>query len=652
MARTTLIASALFLGLAPLGACSCEDETLTEVRPGTCEPDFDCQQGFTYRRGECRVARCTEDSDCCPGQRCSAAAGLCADQWVACTDDSECGEIPGQRCIDFRGGRFCGYPNATGALTEAGTQACSSDADCPRGTACVGERCLSAAPCGGGCPDGEVCDIDSNTCFSLPSCTETCMPGQVLVVADPETMSGDACCLVECACAPLPPVPEGQYGWHASLAASPGGSVVSAYDAQYGDLVVASFDASGQPGALEYVDGFPSDGPVEANPTGRRGGRARPGPDVGEYTSIARDNAGHLHVAYYDRTNGDLKYARRMGETWTTHTVDAEGDVGRFTSIAVGPEGRPRISFMAAEVMGPMNRTFAELRYAEASRPSPSGPGDWTITGVDRREKPAPVCGGGCGRDEACVDLGPGPACAAEVSACGSCGSDEACVMGPNGAECAVEIPTLALDDLPRGTGLFSSLVLTATGSPQIVYYDRIGGDLRLARFDGAQFRLRTLDGADPMRPADVGAHASAALTPEGSLAVAYMDFTSDDLVYLDVASGTREIVDDGVTPPDLRMVGADASLVFDPAGRPAIAYQDGTRLDLVYARRTGSPPMWSTRVVRGAPPSANAMGTAAGFYATQDVAGGRAHVASVAVGFDPESNLQLELTVDPVDLD
>ncbi len=219
-----------------------------------------------------------------------------------------------------------------------------------------------------------------------------------------------------------------------------------------------------------------------------------------------------------------------------------------------------------------------------------------------------PGYGGGCASDQACVDLGTGPACQATTIGCGMCGMGEACVADAGGMA--------VLDDLVEGTGLFASLALTSTGTPIIGCYDRLNGALRMAEgFLPGVYGVRTL-GADPMRPRDVGAHVSVAVGPQDRIGLAYMDQTNDDLLFLEYG-GAPEVVDNGVTPPDVRLVGADASLLYDAGGSAAIAYQDPTTLDLVYARRLGTPPRWTTEVLRGGAGS-SMMGLAAGFYVAQ----------------------------------
>ncbi|MEM7677731.1 MAG: hypothetical protein AAF449_17175 [Myxococcota bacterium] len=636
-----------------IGGCSCENDALTPVPgPSLCEPDFDCGQGEEYRRGECKVERCSADADCCPGQICSIVVGLCADQTIACTADSDCRQNPGQTCIDFRGGQFCGYPNRGNVMSAADTQVCAGPEDCDPGRACVGQRCVVFAPCNGGCPDGQVCDVDTNVCFEEPSCDETCGEGELLVVADPDTMSGPQCCAVECACAVLPPVQPGQFGWFTDLAADSQQLIASGYDPIYGDLVVGRYDASGALLNLEYVDGFPSTGPIVGNPAGARGGRVDAGPNVGEHTSVAIDATGTVHVAYYDRDEGNLRYAHGTEGSWTTSVVDSGFNVGLYTSIAIGTDGRPRIAYMMAEgIIEPDPTLRTALKLATASTDLPSAANDWTLDFIDDRPLPPPPCGGTCPDGELCSDLGVGiePACfaVADASACPSCPTGDICVeVSTNDFTCAEAFEEAPNDDLIEGVGLFASLAVTSGGMSVIAYYDRVGGDLKVARSSASGgYSIQVVDGIDPADPTgsgpDVGQHASVAIGPRDRIAVAYFDATNDDLVYYDFESQTRTIVDDGVSPPDLRFVGADADLAFDQRGEPSIAYQDPTLIDLLYARRIGD--IWSTEIVRG-----STTAISSGFYAAQAQRGGTAFVGGVDVSFDVDSVLTRRLVITP----
>src|SRR4051812_49834327 len=70
--------------------------------------------------------------------------------------------------------------------------------------------------------------------------------------------------------------------------------------------------------------------------------------DVGAYCSVALSGGagGRLHVAYYDRINGDLRYARKDGNgAWSRFLVDAQGNVGTYTSIAAESNGTVHIAY-------------------------------------------------------------------------------------------------------------------------------------------------------------------------------------------------------------------------------------------------------------------------------------------------------------------
>ena len=67
--------------------------------------------------------------------------------------------------------------------------------------------------------------------------------------------------------------------------------------------------------------------------------------DVGKYSSIALDSLGNSHVAYYDFTNEDLKYASNTGGSWSVETVMESGEVGMFVSLAIDLNGFVHISY-------------------------------------------------------------------------------------------------------------------------------------------------------------------------------------------------------------------------------------------------------------------------------------------------------------------
>ena len=70
------------------------------------------------------------------------------------------------------------------------------------------------------------------------------------------------------------------------------------------------------------------------------------GPVAYEFgTEIVLDSRGRPHVAWYDNSDKDLKYAIKDSGAWDISTVDAEGDVGRFPSLALDVQGNAIITY-------------------------------------------------------------------------------------------------------------------------------------------------------------------------------------------------------------------------------------------------------------------------------------------------------------------
>lgn len=91
--------------------------------------------------------------------------------------------------------------------------------------------------------------------------------------------------------------------------------------------------------------------------------------NVGWYdwgVSIDASKSDIIHVGYYKWPERDLNYAWRLNNKWSIETVDSDGIVGAYTSLDVGEDGYPQISYM--------DRGNLYLKYAKKIEFSPSKP--------------------------------------------------------------------------------------------------------------------------------------------------------------------------------------------------------------------------------------------------------------------------------------
>jgi hypothetical protein len=99
--------------------------------------------------------------------------------------------------------------------------------------------------------------------------------------------------------------------------------------------------------------------------------------DIGQYASLATLAANVPGIAYYDVTNADLKFARNAAAdgsgAWTITTIDSTGNVGQYASLVVLPSGFPAVAYYDA--------TNGALKYAVND--TTDGSGTWTLTTVD-----------------------------------------------------------------------------------------------------------------------------------------------------------------------------------------------------------------------------------------------------------------------------
>ncbi len=92
--------------------------------------------------------------------------------------------------------------------------------------------------------------------------------------------------------------------------------------------------------------------------------------NVGEATSIAVDSNNKVHISYYDRTNGGLKYITNASGSWVTTTVDYIGyGYLTATSIAIDSNNKVHVSYSRGDI--------GDLKYAT------NASGSWVTTTVD-----------------------------------------------------------------------------------------------------------------------------------------------------------------------------------------------------------------------------------------------------------------------------
>ena len=91
--------------------------------------------------------------------------------------------------------------------------------------------------------------------------------------------------------------------------------------------------------------------------------------DVGRFSSIGVEADATVHMAYYDASNQDLKYAVWKDGVSTCMTVDSRGNVGQYASIDIDAEGRPSIAYYDA--------SNGDLKLATLTDQAPTQPGQY-----------------------------------------------------------------------------------------------------------------------------------------------------------------------------------------------------------------------------------------------------------------------------------
>lgn len=102
--------------------------------------------------------------------------------------------------------------------------------------------------------------------------------------------------------------------------------------------------------------------------------------NIGLHTSIGLDSQDYPQICYYDKTNGDLKYAKWNGISWSSYTIDTCGREGGYCAIAVDKKGYPHISYYTGNSYSDKPED-KKLKYAKFDGVL------WTTSTVDQNVK-------------------------------------------------------------------------------------------------------------------------------------------------------------------------------------------------------------------------------------------------------------------------
>lgn len=346
---------------------------------------------------------------------------------------------------------------------------------------------------------------------------------------------------------------------------------------------------------------------------------------VGEYTSVAIGTDGLPVISYHDVGNGDLKVLHCGTESCSgggnqATTVDASGaaDVGEHTSIAIGADGLPVVAYRDA--------TNGDLKVLHCGNVACTAGN--VATGVDTG---APNVG-----TDASIAIGTdGLPLVSYVDVTNA----DLKVLHCGNAACTSGNQARVADPGPVGSATDTSLAIGVDGLPLISYWDGDDADLLVIHCGDA-----TCSAGNQVTAVDsvgsVGDFSSLAIGTDGRPVVSYRDGTTGHLKVAhcgDAACSSGNVV----TPVDTAggPLGYDTSIAIGGDGFPVVSYWNSPANDLKLVR------------------CGNAACSAGNTVLTLDSAGAVGRHTAVALGVDglplvsyyDESNGDLKVARPPV---
>ncbi|MDH3610835.1 MAG: hypothetical protein OEM79_03635 [Nitrosopumilus sp.] len=283
---------------------------------------------------------------------------------------------------------------------------------------------------------------------------------------------------------------------------------------------------------------------------------------VGLYTSVAIGADDNPVISYYDETTQDLKVVH-CGNTLcstgnTITTVDSTDNVGQYTSMAIGADDNPVISYYYLPggdlKVVHCGNTLCSTGNTITTVDSTGSVGIYSSIAIGSDNNPVISY-----TDQSLGDL--------KFVHCGN----TSCSSGNN-------VITL---DSANVTGTFTSMAIGADGNPVISFFDSTNSDLKVVHCGdticSSGNSITTVDSND-----DVGLYTSIAIGVDGNPVISYYAKAPNfDLKVVhcgDISCSTGNIIN---TIDSTGIVGWNTSIAIGPDNNPVISYYDSTNDDL-----------------------------------------------------------------------
>jgi hypothetical protein len=278
--------------------------------------------------------------------------------------------------------------------------------------------------------------------------------------------------------------------------------------------------------------------------------------DVGSYSSIAIGTDGLPVISYYYTTGGDLKVLhcgnRDCSSGNTTTSVDTTNDVGRYTSIAIGTDGLPVISYYYV--------TGSDLKVTHCGNLACSSGN--TTTSLDTSNSVGQYTSIAIGTDGLPV-----------ISYYYVTGGDLRIMHCTN---LACTSANSGIPDTTNDVGLYTSIAIGTDGLPIISAYDNTNGDLRVTHCSlvacGSGFTTTAVDTSNT-----VGQMTSIAIGTDGLPVISAYDSTNADLRVTHCGNQACGAGNTTTAVDTTNSVGAYSSIAIGTDGLPMISYQYST---------------------------------------------------------------------------